>query len=115
MFQKCDKCTYIDFILTNLPNWFQHSNVFETRISDFYLLNVTEFKFGFQKLSPKIVNYSDYKILGMKILGWISLNLILELRVWKVLKMQPSAFLVNMPLLKENISVQMNLHLLSKQ
>ena len=111
MFQKCDKCTYIDFILTNLPNWFQHSNVFETRISDFYLLNVTEFKFGFQKLSPKIVNYSDYKILGMKILGWISLNLILELLVWKVLKMQPSAFLVNMPLLKENISVQMNLHL----
>ena len=50
----------------------------------------------------------------MKILGWISPNLILELLVWKVLKMQPSAFLVNMPLLKENISVQMNLHLLSK-
>lgn len=115
MFQKRDKCTYIDFILTNLPNWFQHSNVFETRISDFYLLNVTEFKFGFQKLSPKIVNYWDYKILGMKILGWTSLNLILELLVWKVLKMQPSAFLVNMPLLKENVSVQMNLHLLSQQ
>ena len=51
----------------------------------------------------------------MKILGWISLNLILELLVWKVLKMQPSVFLVNMPLLKENIFVQMNLHLLSKQ
>ena len=51
----------------------------------------------------------------MKILGWTSLNLILELLVWKVLKMQPSAFLVNMPLLKENVSVQMNLHLLSQQ
>ena len=31
------------------PNFFQHSNVFETRLTDFHLLIVTEFKMGFQK------------------------------------------------------------------
>ena len=34
---------------------------FESRFPDFHLLTVTEFKMGFQKLPPKIVNYRDYK------------------------------------------------------
>ena len=39
----------IDLILTNRPSYFQHSEVFETNLSDFHLLTVTEFKMNFQK------------------------------------------------------------------
>ena len=51
----------IDLILTNRPNWFQHSSAFETGLSDFQFLTVTEFKMGFQKLKPKIIVYRDYE------------------------------------------------------
>ena len=51
--------TCIDLILTNRPGYFQHSNVFETGISDFYLLIVTQLKMGFQKKLPKIITYRD--------------------------------------------------------
>ena len=53
------KC--IDLILTNKPSYFQHSNVFETGLSDFHLLTVTEFKMGFQKLKPQVITYRNYK------------------------------------------------------
>ena len=53
--------TCIDLILTNRPGYFQHSNVFETGISDFHLLIVTQLKMGFQKKLPKIITYRDYK------------------------------------------------------
>ena len=43
----------VHLILTNQSNCFQHSNDFETGLSDFRLLTVTEFKTGFQKLPPK--------------------------------------------------------------
>ena len=46
--------------LINQPRCFQHSKVFETGLSDFHLLTVTEFKMSFQKLQPKI-NYRDYQ------------------------------------------------------
>ena len=36
-------------------------NVFETGLSDFRLLTVTEYKMGFQKLPPKTVKYRVYK------------------------------------------------------
>ena len=51
----------IDVILTNKPSYFQHSNVFETGLSDFYLLTVTEFKMGFHKLKPQVITYRNYK------------------------------------------------------
>ena len=53
--------TYIELILTNRPNLFQHSSASETGLSDFHLLTVTEFKMGFQKLKPKATAYPDYK------------------------------------------------------
>ena len=53
--------TCIDLIVTNRPGYFQHSNVFETRISDFHLLTVTQLKMGSQKKLPKIIAYRDYK------------------------------------------------------
>ena len=56
-----DKPTCIDLILTNKLNCFQHGDVFETDLSDFHLLTVTEFKMGFQKLKPQAITYSNYK------------------------------------------------------
>ena len=44
-----DKPTCIDLILTNRPNYFQQNNVFETGLSDFHMMVVTELKMGFQK------------------------------------------------------------------
>ena len=40
--------------LQTKPSHFQHSNVFETDLSNFRLLTVTEFKIGFQ-----IITYSN--------------------------------------------------------
>ena len=47
----------------NRPSYFQHSKVFETGLSDFHLLTITEFKTSFQKREPKIIKYHDYKSL----------------------------------------------------
>ena len=60
-FKNLDKPTFIDLILTNRPNLFQHSNAFKTGLFYFPLLIVTEFKTGCQKLKPKIIANRDYK------------------------------------------------------
>ena len=46
-FKNPDNPTCIDLILTNRPILFQHNNYFETGLSDFHLLTVTEFKMEF--------------------------------------------------------------------
>ena len=43
-YKNFDNPTRINLILTNRPNYFQHSTVFETGLSDFHLLNLTELK-----------------------------------------------------------------------
>ena len=53
--------TCTDLSLTNRPGYFQHSNVFETGISDFHLPIATQLKMGFQKKLPKIIAYRDHK------------------------------------------------------
>ena len=45
--------------LQTKPSHFQHSNVFETDLSNFRLLTVTEFKIVFQKPKPQIITYSN--------------------------------------------------------
>ena len=60
-YKNFDKPKCIDLILTNKPSYFQHSNVFETGLSDFHLLTATEFKMGFQKLKPQVITYRNYK------------------------------------------------------
>ena len=40
-YKNFDKPKCIDLILTNKPNYFQRSNVFETGLSNFYYLTVT--------------------------------------------------------------------------
>ena len=110
-FKNPDKPTCIDLILTNQPNCFQQSNVFKTGLSDFHLLTVTEFKMGFQNLQSKIVNYRDYKNFDNEKFRSDISKFFLMLVIWKVSRIQSSAFLINMPLLKENIFVKMKLHL----
>ena len=48
-YKNSDNPTSTDLILTNRPSYFQHSTVFETGLSDFYLLTITEFKTSFYK------------------------------------------------------------------
>ena len=43
-YKNPDKPICIDLILTNLRNCFQQNNVFETSLSDFHMMVVTEFK-----------------------------------------------------------------------
>ena len=59
--KKFDNPTSFDLILTNGPAYFQHSKIFETGLSDFHLLTITEFKTIFPKREPKIIQYRDYK------------------------------------------------------
>ena len=60
-FKNPDKPTCVNLILTNQPSCFQHSKVFETGLSDFHLLTVTEFKMSFQNMQLKMINYRDHK------------------------------------------------------
>ena len=48
-YKNFDNPGSIDLILTNRPSYFQRSTVFETGLSDFHLLTITEFKTSFQK------------------------------------------------------------------
>ena len=60
-YKNHENLTCTDLILANRPGYFQHSNVFETGISDFHLLIVTQLKMGFQKTLSKIITYRDYR------------------------------------------------------
>ena len=64
-YKNFDKPKCIDLILTNKPSYFQHSNVFETCLSDFHLLTVAEFKMGLQKLKPQVKLTANIKVLIM--------------------------------------------------
>ena len=52
-------CT--DLILTNKPNSFQTKCVIETGLSDFHRMMNSILKTHFRKLSPKVINYKDFK------------------------------------------------------
>ena len=60
-YKNFDNPTSIDLILPNRPSYFQRSTLFETGLSDFHLLTITEFRTSFQKQDPKIIKYRDYK------------------------------------------------------
>ena len=62
-YENSDNPTSFDLILTNRPSYFQHSTVFESGLSDFYLLAITEFKTSFHKREPKLSNTVITKIL----------------------------------------------------
>ena len=54
-YKNFDNPTSIELIVTNRPNYFQRSTIFEIGLSDFHLLAITEFKTSFQKREPKII------------------------------------------------------------
>ena len=56
-YKNSEKPTCIDLILTNQPTLFHHS----TRLSDFHLLTVTEFKMSSQKCRSHIITYPNYR------------------------------------------------------
>ena len=60
-YKNFDKPTWIELILINKPIYFQQNNSFETGLSNFYQLTVTEFKMGFQKRKPQVITYRNYK------------------------------------------------------
>ena len=60
-YKDFDNPSSIDLILTNRPSYFQQSTAFETGLSDFHLLTITEFKTCIQKQEPKIIKYHDYR------------------------------------------------------
>ena len=51
----------IDLVLANKLSYFQHSQVFETGLSDFHLLTVTELRMTYQKFKPQVITYRNYK------------------------------------------------------
>ena len=58
-YKNSEKPTCIDLILTNQPTLFQNNTVFETGLSDFHLLTVTEFEISFQKCKSHIITYRN--------------------------------------------------------
>ena len=64
-YKNYEKPISIDLILTNQPTLFQCNTVFETGLSDFHLLTVTEFKMSFQKCEPHIITTGTTKTMTM--------------------------------------------------
>ena len=59
-FKNPDNPSCLALILTNSPQSFQDSSVFEIGLSDFHKLTNTVLKQYFTKPKPKIVNFRDY-------------------------------------------------------
>ena len=58
-FKSLENSTYIDPILTNRPNCFQNSNVFETGLCNFHKLTFTVLRAYFQKQKPSVIKYRN--------------------------------------------------------
>ena len=68
-FKSIENPSCVDLIITDKSGSFQHTNVFETGISDHHKLVTTVLKAKFTKASPKYVHYCNCKILMNKILN----------------------------------------------
>ena len=60
-FKSIENQSCVDLIITDKPGSFQHTNVFETGISDHHTLVTTVMKAKFTKTSPEYVHYCNYK------------------------------------------------------
>ena len=60
-FKNPENPACIDLILTNSPQSFQNSSVFETGLFDCHKLIITVLKQYFPKFKQKVVNYRDYR------------------------------------------------------
>ena len=69
-FKSIENPSCVDLIITDKPGSFQHTNVFETGISDHHKLVATVMRGKFTKASPRYVNFTAMrKILMNKILN----------------------------------------------
>ena len=57
----------IDLMLTNRPRRFQNSYTVETGLSDHHKMTITVLKTFFQKQSPTIIKYRDYKMFNVNL------------------------------------------------
>ena len=55
------KPTSIDHILINHARYFQHSDIYETRLSGFHKQTFTVLKMFYAKQKPRIIKYRDFK------------------------------------------------------
>ena len=62
-----DNPSCIDLFLTNCSKSFQSSLLLESGLSNFHQMSVTVMKIYYQKQSPKIINYRNYKGLSNQI------------------------------------------------
>ena len=60
-FKSIENPSCVDLIIADKPLSFQHTNVFETGISDHHKLVTTVLKAKFTKALPKYVHYRNYK------------------------------------------------------
>ena len=60
-YKNSNKLSCIDLTLSNHPRSIQNSYVIETGLSDFHRMVLTVMKISYQKLSPKIIKYRDYR------------------------------------------------------
>ena len=60
-YKNPDNPSCIDLFLTNRSKSFQSSLLLESGLSDFHKMSVTVMKIYYQKQSPKIINYRNYK------------------------------------------------------
>ena len=104
-YKNPDEPTCIDLILTNLPNCIQN-NVFETGLSDFHMMVVSELKMRFQKLKPHICLTVNINTLLMKSFDQ-TFKVLPQRKMWNALKKLFFAHLTSMLLLNESMSVLM--------
>ena len=60
-FKSIENPSCVDLIITDKPGSFQHTNVFETGISEHHKLVTTVMKAKFTKPSPNYVHYRNHK------------------------------------------------------
>ena len=60
-YKNSNKPFYVDIILTNKPQRFEHSCVIGTGLPDFHKMTVTVMKTSCKKLQMRVVSYRKYK------------------------------------------------------
>ena len=60
-FKNPENPSCIDLSLTNKPRSFQTKCVIETELSGFYRMTISVLKIHFRRLTPKVINYSDFR------------------------------------------------------
>ena len=91
-FKSIENPSCIDLIITDKPGTFQHTNVFETGISDHHKLVTTVMKAKFTMAAPNYVYYDDYKNKNWGV-NW---KLMLLIQIMRLFTMPILIYLISM-------------------